>query len=487
MAILSRGDDTRAEEARPAHCFAAKSIQPGRSFYIDPARGRDDGDGSQDRPWRSLSRVLSNGLVGDRTFRPTLAHRALSRLSRDWGHPPLHDNRQAVVRGGDTVFLMQGNHGPLEIYGIANHAPVTIAALPGAKAVVSKISVARARNFTIRNLVVEPADGSERPYAVTTRPTPDTPQSYDIRFSGLEVRGPIPIADTSPDVWAKHAGSGVQLFGTCVSLEDSTITDVRYGARVYQSDRATVARNTIRGFSVDGIDFSGNDLLVTDNVITDHRLLDADLHPDCIQGQVGRPDETYRRVRVTGNVCLSDTGRPRSQDLQGINIFDGEWHDLTVTCNFVRPSIYHGITLMGVDGAVIERNIVQGWTADKTPWIAMFASKEGRQPTDTVIRHNRATAYLNAIHGGPADPDELISEIRLGSDDKKFRELLRQPVSGVTVHDNVWMHPGPDLSHDKRFVQPGARAVEGPLSVAEAKAALRRLCPPYGNQAGAAL
>lgn len=474
--LLAWGEDAAAEE-RPARCFAQNSANAGKAFYIDPQGGSDDGDGSLDRPWKSFSKVVSRGLIGDRTLARSLPRRILGRINPRWLHSSPRRNGDAVVHGGDRIYLMGGEHGELAIFGLLNDAPITITALPGANAVASAISAGRSRNFVFSDIIVAPDPGSGSGFVVTTRRSPDVPRSANIRFARLTIRGPGNSAQTSPETWARQGRDGAQLFGDCLALEDSTITNVRFGAGIYQSDRTTIARNTIKDFAIDGIDFSGNDLVIADNVITDHWQPGAGLHSDCIQGQVSARDPIYRRIRVTGNVCLSDTGTRHSRDLQGINIFDGHWQDVTVSCNFVRPSIYHGITLMGVDRARIATNVVQGWGPDKTPWIAVFASKEGRQPTDVLIRRNQANAYLNAADGAGVDPDRLINSIRLGPDAAFFRQYLRQAVRGVTLEDNAWMLPGPDLSQDERFAQPGLPARQGPITVEQARASLAQICP----------
>ncbi|NJO91661.1 MAG: hypothetical protein HC831_23880 [Chloroflexia bacterium] len=37
----------------------------GKTFYIDPVNGSADGDGSDQKPWRTLQEVIENGLIGD--------------------------------------------------------------------------------------------------------------------------------------------------------------------------------------------------------------------------------------------------------------------------------------------------------------------------------------------------------------------------------------------------------------------------------------
>lgn len=466
-----------ASPAKAERCSATRSAPGGRVFHVDPVNGRDDGDGSAARPWRNLSRVLSKGLIGDRVRQANWLQRVATRISGQPSKPEWVGNGRAVVRGGDTILLSGGDHGALVLEGIANDNPVTIAAAPGAQAQVEAISVADATNFTFRNLAVTPEQAGIRTFLVSTRPRPDVRPSSNIRFVGLIVDGPGSIANTSPADWVKEGRNGVQLSGECLSLEDSTIRDVRFGVSIYHANRVRIARNTIRGFSVDGVDFTGNDVVIADNVVADHWPTGDRLHPDCMQGQVSPGDPPFRRVSITGNICLSDTANRHSDELQGITIFDGRWSDVTVACNVVRPSIHHGIALYGVEGARIEKNFVLGWENGRTAWIGAFPAKDGREPKNNVIRRNTSVAYINAIHGSEKHPRKVMAAFRMGENAREFRKIMRDPITGVTLEDNAWLRSGPDLSHDRRFRQPAGGAPRGALDVDEAKALVQELCP----------
>lgn len=474
---FTAGTASSASELRPRQCFTALPGAKGRTFFVDPVAGRDDGDGSFQRPWRSLSKVLGDGLVGDHIRDATLAQKLVAKAKGSWRDIPLRLNGRAVVHGGDTIMLRTGNHGRIAIASLANDQPITITAAPGAKAQVDGISVADARNFTFRNLVVAPARSEAQGFLVTTRPRPDVKISRDIRFAGMTLDGPGSIASSSPADWARQGDSGALLAGDCISFEDSKIRDVRFGFVIYQSDRVTVARNDVRGFSVDGVDFSGNDILIADNVIADHWPTGDSLHPDCMQGQTSAANPSYSRVTITGNICLSDTVSRHSKNLQGINIFIGRWRDVTVSCNFVRPSIYHGIAMYGLDNAKIDRNVVLGWRNEYPAWIGAFRSLEGRQPTGNVISNNEAFAYINAIHGSDVPPDRVIDSFRMGANAREFRSIVGEPITGVTLTGNAWIRPGPDLSHDPRFTTADEAAPPGFLSVEQARARLHALCP----------
>lgn len=454
----------------------------GRVFHIDPTRGSADGDGSAARPWRSLDQIAAQGLIGDETRAPRLVDRALARVRGGRTEPPMHTNDAAVVRGGDTILLASGNYGPLRLSGLANRAPITIAAAPGATAHFDNIAVHDLVNFTFSNIVVAPQQRPQADYLVTSRPAPDVRPSYNLRFTGLAIDGAGSIARTAPADWAKTSANGVMLFGECIDLQDSTVADSHIAVVVYRSHRIRVEGNEIRDFSVDGIDFSGNDIAIRNNVIRDHWPTGDGLHPDCMQGQSAPDLPTFGPVEITGNICLSDTSARHSRYWQGINIFDGRWNDVRISCNFVRPTVAHAIALYGVDNARITRNIVAGWPGPILPWIVAMPSKEGRHPTANVITGNSAPAYLNAIHGGAQPPQTLVEAMRVYKDDHVIRAALADPVRGVALYDNAWTAPGPDMSGDKRFRRGSQTAAEGTapegvVSVQQARAMLAQVCP----------
>ncbi|OYZ09998.1 MAG: hypothetical protein B7Y36_11495 [Novosphingobium sp. 28-62-57] len=456
---------------------APAAAAAGRVFHVDPVRGSLDGDGSAARPWRSLDGIVAAGLVGDETRAPRLVDRAIAKFRRVTINPPMHANGEAIVHSGDTILLASGDYGSLQLSGLANRAPITIAAAPGASPRFQSIAVHDLVNFVFRDLVVTPDRRPETGYLVTTRPRPDVKVSHNVRFTGLAIDGAGSIAQTDPALWAKTSANGVLLFGECIDLEKSTVRDTHIAVVAYRSRKIRVENNEIRDFSVDGIEFSGNDIVIKNNVIRDHWPTGDTLHPDCMQGQSGPDLPTFGPVEISGNICLSDTTAVRhSRYLQGISIFDGRWDDVRVSCNFVRPSVAHAIALYGVDNARISENAVMGWPGPVLPWIVAMPAKNGRHPTGNVITQNSAQAYLNAIHGGAQPPQKLIEAIGVYRDDAVIRAALTEPVRGVALYENAWLPPGPDMSGDSRFRKGSGPAPAAPLSVEQAKAILTRTC-----------
>lgn len=440
----------------------------GKTFHVDPLKGRDNGDGSAQRPWRSLQKTVDDALIGDHLRKVSWTDKVFARLSRSPVSPRLRNNPDAIVRGGDTILLHSGEYGNLAMGGLANQRLVTIAAAPNANVRFSHISIDGISGFHFRDIVVEAPGKAAATIFVNMRPAATALRSDNVIFSDLRIGGTNSISEASPKEWAANSSDGILLFGDCLALQDSKVHDVHIAISLYQVRNAIVEGNEVQDFSVDGIDFSGRNIHISRNTIHDHWPTGDDFHPDCMQGQSTPDMPTYGPVRIENNICLSDTLERRSQILQGINIFDGRWQDVTIRCNFVRPTIQHGISLYGVAQALIERNVVTGWPNANFPWIAAMPSKEGRHPTVNVIRQNIATGHINSIHGGPHMPAQMIEAMKVNPDDQGIRAVLAKPIGGVTLADNAWLPPGPDLSADRRFSRAG-KAFSTTISVQQAR------------------
>ncbi|QIQ85494.1 right-handed parallel beta-helix repeat-containing protein [Erythrobacter sp.] len=267
-------------------------------------------------------------------------------------------------------------------------------------------------------------------------------------FDGVDISWSTPAFSTDPATFADRAPNGVLLNGDCLAFRNGTLHDVASAISVYFSRDVIVEDNEVSRFSVDGIQFSGRGIAIRRNLVRDPLGTPDPLHPDCMQGQPPR-DEVFGPVTIEGNTCLARTGDTASLPAawdgaaafgwQGINIFDGRWKGVDVRCNLVLPSAQHGIALYGVDDAHIAYNTVLARPRDKFAWIAAMRSKDGRPPRRLVIAGNRASAFLNAVHGGPAGPEAMIDFLGANREDPALMEQLSRPVSGVRLEGNVWL------------------------------------------------
>jgi parallel beta-helix repeat protein len=316
-------------------------------------------------------------------------------------------------------------------YGAAAYVPVgydnadfiTIQAAPGQKPVLDSLAINGGgkwafRGLTVTNLASGIVNGNAHGYLVAFGGP-----HHDIIFDGNTVGISYPTntnqahfhATVTQAEWLANAPSGVYDYGgqydggKCVTITNNTIRDVSFGIDSQRSNTVLIANNTIDYFAHDGIDYGSNNATIRGNLITNH--LDAgdsfNIHPDFIQGQpwgsgMATVDHLSNLV-ITGNVGIRQTDpnlpfmnlASVTDWIQGMDTFDGDWTNVTVTNNVVVTNIYQGISFYGVHNAVIANNTVvsDGLAGGQTPWITVMPAKAvygGAPSSDVVIKNNVA-------------------------------------------------------------------------------------------------
>ena len=182
----------------------------GTTHYVDPATGSTSGDGTAQRPWRTVQEVVQAGHLGSR------------------------------IRAGDTVLLRTGYHGELLIDGGSYATPITIAAEPGHTPRLRRVQAARTSGFVLRGLSISPSHAPT--YAKAT--------IVDIQSSASNVtvgqlrhfqreRAPRP---GPPTTGSTRASSGVQVSGGDVTVKNSRVKNVRFGISASGAERADRAQ-----------------------------------------------------------------------------------------------------------------------------------------------------------------------------------------------------------------------------------------------------
>lgn len=477
LSLWMRGRDQEAPALPPAQACSLPASGPGRVLHIDPSRGRASGDGTRERPWRDLNQLIDEGLLGESERHVGLVDRLAARLLGRTPRVQLRHRPKAIVRAGDTLSLASGSYGDVDLSGLVNSGFVTIMAAPGARPEFTSLNLAQASHFIVKGISVSAPSAPPRTRQLVNTYRPGPIRADNIVLDALDVHSTLPIRTADPADFALRAPSGVVMEGDCLTLSRSRVHDVKNGVAIVRGRQVLITDNHIFDISVDGIQFSGWDIAISGNLIFDQWATTDPLHPDCMQGQP-QSLQTYGPVSITGNACIRRFSRmatrgPEPTDTfgwQGISIFDGRWRNVTVRCNLVQPVAQHGIALYGVDAALIERNVVLGTTKGLS-WIAVLPSKEGRQSTATVIRNNRATAYLNAVHQASLPKEKMIDILRVNRRDKDLVEVLRNPILGVELSQNVWELAGMHdraLFDDARFTWASGLEDINPVDAGEA-------------------
>jgi hypothetical protein len=341
-------------------------------WYCDPVNGSPSGDGTKARPWGGFGEVVAARAVG------------------------------STIKSGDTVFLLEGQHGNVTLYPkfgiVKNTSPITVQAMPGHKPLISQLAVRDAAFWTFREITFA-FDQPLPKFAPLVKIEAD-----DIVFERNTIYTVEETSKWSPEDWTAKSITGMFYDGNRCMIRDNIIKNVRHGM-YFGGDSIEVTGNTLEQFADDGLRFSGSNITIKNNSITDHYcLLEDKNHNDGIQGwNLTKTD--MENVVIDSNTIIASTGKyPNlplirsgvdTQVLQGIVVFDGAWKNISVTNNIVITAAYHGISFYGVDGLKISNNTVI--TSCSTPkiqaWIGIFNRKNGTPSKSVVVRDNIAARF----------------------------------------------------------------------------------------------
>ena len=176
------------------------------------------------------------------------------------------------------------------------------------------------------------------------------------------------------------------------------MSNVIFGAEV-MANKMLFSGNEIDRFGDDGIDYVASNILITKNYIHDDQVptVTERIWTACKDIQA-----EPRNIVIDSNRVIrqTDPKLPFPTYLQGIDAFDGDWTNITVTNNVVVTSSCWGIFLASVHGGKIINNTVaaDGLRARKpSPGIAsrpsMFVgdkTHQGSSSNDVIIRNNIA-------------------------------------------------------------------------------------------------
>ena len=132
----------------------------------------------------------------------------------------------------------------------------------------------------------------------------------------------------------------------------------------------------------------------------------------------------------------TDSKIPFAGSLQGIDAFDSDWSNITITGNKVTTDAYHGISFSSVHDALISDNVVHGdkSPANKQTWLMVGSQTHGGKPSDhVVVRHNTSDSFVFSL---PARADVLA-----GDQNTCTQQLSYQDATGKTF----WIKKTGDL------------------------------------------
>lgn len=374
-------------------------------FYVDPMNGSPSGDGSQGNPWRTLEEVVEANLIATQNW-DSLPYDTSSQLQPK--------NASAPIKAGDTIWLLSGYHGAVEITGYYNASNITIAAAPGAAPQLSSLLIRSAKNWVVRGLLLSPdyAPTYERKTMIDLDSHGYSGPVSDVTIEDCDLESVADTSSWSASDWDTRAVNGIGADGTNITIRRNRLKNVNFGISVGASN-SLVEDNVVDSFSGDGMRGLGDHTTFQYNVVKNCYDVN-DNHDDGFQswsngpGGVGTGEVVG--IVLRGNVIINyeDPNQPLRGTLQGIGCFDGTFVDWVVENNVVITDHWHGISLYGARNSRIVNNTVLDPNGDSPgpPWIKIENHKDGTAPVSCLVANNLTTALANA--SGVTEDHNLI-------------------------------------------------------------------------------
>ncbi len=417
-----------AVPVRAAQVYSGCAVPSATSrhvWYLDPVHGKTPaagGVGSQASPWNSLTGVIS-GNWGASNFsltgytRPLLSsvpyyhivNGVRGSVADQIGSPP--------VQPGDAIMLMSGNYGDIVIGDFnlptTNSDFVTVEAAPGQVPVFSTLWIERTNKWVFNAIKVQSLLGANGNRAALISVADQGPlfPTTDIILENMQISSADNTAGWSQAQWLAQSRTGVSELGSagngangepntrCISVAGSHIQNVHQGA-ILAANNSLFTNNVIDHFGDDGIDYAASNIAITHNTLHDNFDMGDGNHEDAMQGQngplgAGVVYNAFSNILIDSNLIARETvpNNPFPTYLQGIDAFDEDWTNVTVTNNVVITSACHGITFESIHNSLIANNTVLNDGLFPMPGcIAAInlggASHEGPPSTNTVVRDN---------------------------------------------------------------------------------------------------
>jgi hypothetical protein len=409
-------------------------------WYFDPVHGKTElagGNGSQTAPWNNLQALVQ----AETGYSFPLLTTAPYRQVPVPGQPAVNKTgpQAGPVAPGDEILLRSGNYGDVFITAspaISNSNFVTVAAAPGQTPVLTSLFIGETNKWVFNGIKVQSLQHAARSgnALVQIKDAGATlPPTSDIVLENLTISSQDNAGGWSQAQWRADARNGFSALSTapgtnteCVSLTGSHVSNVRFGASLFAS-KLVFSNNQIDHFGDDGIDYAASNLAITKNNIHDNLDIGDGSHEDAMQGQVGilAPGATvnhFQNVLIDSNMVIRQTDPKLAFPtyLQGIDAFDSDWTNVTVTNNVVITSACSGIAFSSIHKSLIANNTVvtDGLvaTAGGCPPAVSVGDKthEGSSSSNTVVRNNLASEITVYNLDTGVEADHNVGMLRMG-------------------------------------------------------------------------
>jgi hypothetical protein len=446
--------------------FSSASVVA-KDFYIDPNSGSDNGLGTAESPWKSLTSVLNGGKVSSESYSTPYKS----------PEPLIQKNINGVVKSGDRILLASGNYGDVLIDAYVNSDFITIEALPGHDVRLGKLKVRASRKWSIKGVKISPEYGGLYKVwdsIVTIEDHEYKGPSRDIILEGNQIFSATNSDNWSKRQWTLASRSGVLVNSNYITLKYNFLKNIKHAVVVKRNNNKIIG-NKIIDFSGDGMRSTGNDNLFQGNYVLSPHKVDTN-HDDHFQSWSIGPDgkvgegTVYRNI-LRNNVFITVVNEDQKykSTAHGVGAFDGMYEDWVVVNNVVVVNHWHGISFSGLKNSkIINNTIVDIWPDSKGPAeIKVLPHKNGTPSTGNIVANN--LVYRAKNEGGVLENNLSVDLSDFVSwQAKDFR--LKKHSKAIDSANSKFSDPY-DIEWKKRDSKPDIGAYEYEEGVSSAESA----------------
>lgn len=344
------------------------------NYYCDPVNGNINDDGSINNPWSSLEQVIF----------------------------------QKTFIGGDTLFLMSGNHGFPKI-STSNISNVVIIGYDGETPIITQIAFSSAKNWVLKNVDIH---SSSNPPASKPQTHPVFPidenslvliggSSSNLTFDNCIIYSVDNSDLWTAEDWKSKSWNGLYItsISNNISIINSTLKNVNFAIHMdNQTKNNTVSNVLVDNFCGDGIRLTNGSILEYSTIQDAYRVNGN--HDDMLQLFVSE------NIIIRGNKFISSTEESPllGHGSQGIGAFDGWFDNIVIENNLLIIDHWHAISLYGARNCKIVNNTVQRnlkGVLNSQPWITIEKKKDGSSGNGNIINNN-LTYSIKSTDGSTA-------------------------------------------------------------------------------------
>lgn len=367
----------------------------GNAFYIDPLNGSASGDGSLENPWQSLQEVIDSKLIQSlkmdvKPYDPAVSKR-------------IEQNSGAPIQAGDTIYLMDGQHGDISILGYFNEEPIIVRNYPGHNPVLSSVKLAAVDNWIFDGITLKRSDPFQPKTKILFQVSNHNwhGPSANITLKNSYLTSADNVENWSADDWNNKTSDAISSAAKNTVIKNNVIENVSYGIKIFGAS-ALVENNEINKFAGDALRGLGDYGVFQYNTVKNSIQVN-DNHDDAFQSWA-RNGEAVKGIKIHANTFISfeDPNQPFAGYLQGIGLHDGPFEGFEITNNVIMVESWNGIVLSETIDSVIMNNTVvdADFSTRKGPSITVRDASENNLIHNNIARNVAAyklESYKNSI------------------------------------------------------------------------------------------